>query len=190
MAEDVAAAEPQALRCAAHPKMETYLRCGRCGTPICPKCLIQTPVGARCRACARLRRLPMYDLSPRFLLRGGLAGLAAACVGGVLVLFAMGAFRFFGFFGMLIFGALYGAAVAGAVSAATNRKRGPWLAGLSIAALVLGFSLARAALVFLQLGARAEPAPLLRALFVGFSPDLGLLLLLAVAGLMAYSRLR
>src|SRR5215210_2428458 len=108
MADDVATTEPQALRCATHPRVETYLRCGRCETPICPKCLIQTPVGTRCRACARLRRLPMYDLSPRFLLRGSLAGLAAASVGGVLVLFALSAFRFFGLFGMLVFGALYG----------------------------------------------------------------------------------
>ena len=37
-------------RCAEHPDVETGLRCGRCETPICPKCMIMTPVGARCES--------------------------------------------------------------------------------------------------------------------------------------------
>src|SRR5712691_8856976 len=100
-----------ATYCAAHPRVETYLRCGRCNTPICPRCLIQTPVGARCRSCARLRRLPIYDVSPRFLARGAAAGLAAALAGGVVVQLVPK----FGLFGLLIIGALYGAGVAAAV---------------------------------------------------------------------------
>ena len=56
---DSAPSEPEALHCAAHPQVETYLRCGRCETPICPRCLIQTPVGSRCRDCAQIRKLPI-----------------------------------------------------------------------------------------------------------------------------------
>src|SRR5919206_3470939 len=97
------AAEPQPAFCASHPRVETYLRCGRCDRPICPQCLVQTPVGARCRDCARIRRLPTYDVPPRFLLRGAAAGLAAATAGAVVLRFLPS----FGLFGFLMLGGLY-----------------------------------------------------------------------------------
>ncbi|MDA0256830.1 MAG: rhomboid family intramembrane serine protease, partial [Chloroflexi bacterium] len=34
--------------CERHPETETELRCQRCDTPICPRCMVQTPVGFRC----------------------------------------------------------------------------------------------------------------------------------------------
>src|SRR6476469_469648 len=169
MSDDVASAEPQALRCAAHPQVETYLRCGRCGTPICPRCLIQTPVGARCRACARLRRLPIYDVPPRFLLRGAAGGLAAATAGGVVVQLIPS----FGIFLFLIIGGLFGVAVAGAISLATNYKRGSSLGWVAAVTIVLGYCLGRTALAFVALASMPADARLVRALGVGFSPDLG-----------------
>lgn len=45
--------EPGAFYCGRHPKVVTRLRCGRCETPICPKCMVYTPAGARCRDCSR-----------------------------------------------------------------------------------------------------------------------------------------
>src|SRR5581483_3983651 len=69
------------MHCARHPQVETALTCGRCGTPICPRCLVQTPVGARCPTCANVRRLPTVDIKPVFLARG----FAAAVVAGVAV---------------------------------------------------------------------------------------------------------
>ncbi len=39
--------------CAKHPKAVTRLRCGRCESPICPKCTIYTPAGTRCRPCSK-----------------------------------------------------------------------------------------------------------------------------------------
>ena len=65
------------MQCATHPSVETELACSRCGKPICPRCLVITPVGARCRECARLRRLPTYRLGTVFILRGLGAALAA-----------------------------------------------------------------------------------------------------------------
>ena len=47
------AGEDGAWYCAKHTKVVTRLRCGRCETPICPKCTVYTPAGTRCRACAR-----------------------------------------------------------------------------------------------------------------------------------------
>jgi hypothetical protein len=114
-------------RCAAHPKVETELACSHCGKPICPRCLVQTPVGARCRECARVGRLPTYELPPPYLLRGAGAALAAGGALGVawsgLLSYELG---FFGFIGLLL-AFVIGYCVGEAVSWATNRKRGPAL---------------------------------------------------------------
>jgi hypothetical protein len=53
-----------ALHCSAHPSTVTYLRCAQCNTPICPRCLVMTPVGAKCRQCARARLQPAFRVRP------------------------------------------------------------------------------------------------------------------------------
>jgi hypothetical protein len=181
-------AEPEAVFCSTHPKVETYLRCGRCDTPICPRCLIQTPVGARCRACARLRRLPIYDVGPRLLLRGAAAGLAAATFGGSIVFLAMGFLPFL--IGVLIVGALFGYGVSEVVSLAANRRRGASLFWTTAVALVLGLGLGSSVLLYIGMPGGPELVHLARALAIGFSLDFRFLALLGVAGLIAYNRLR
>ncbi|MEO8458529.1 MAG: DUF4352 domain-containing protein [Chloroflexota bacterium] len=39
------------MLCAKHG-VETEVSCGRCGTPVCPKCMRHTDVGVRCKNCA------------------------------------------------------------------------------------------------------------------------------------------
>lgn len=41
--------------CVNHPNEITFVRCGRCESPICVRCMVDTPVGKKCRACARNR---------------------------------------------------------------------------------------------------------------------------------------
>ena len=41
--------------CYRHPSRETNVACSRCARPICPDCMISTPVGMRCPECARER---------------------------------------------------------------------------------------------------------------------------------------
>src|SRR6478735_2584109 len=109
-------ADSDVTYCARHPQVETALRCGRCGTLICPRCLVQSPVGSRCPDCANLRTLPMLEVTPVFLARGIAAAVAAGGVIGV-IWGSLGARGFVGFF--LIFIAMgIGYAVAAAVSAA------------------------------------------------------------------------
>ncbi len=126
-----------AMQCAAHPSVETGLACGKCGKAICPRCLYHTPVGARCRECANIRRLPMYHISAAYLLRGTAAALAAGVALGGLwgLLFP---FRLFFFLGLLV-GLGLGYAVGEAVSLATNRKVGPPLQALAAAGVVVAF---------------------------------------------------
>ncbi len=48
------------MRCSRHANIETDLSCGRCGTPICPRCLVQTDVGIRCPRCASPARRNLF----------------------------------------------------------------------------------------------------------------------------------
>ena len=105
--------------CATHPKTMTALRCAQCGTPICPRCLVMTPVGAKCASCARARRLPTFVLSPLNVVLavvGALVGAIALGLVGSIIL------RIVPLFAML-FPFVAGLALAEIVSRSANRKR-------------------------------------------------------------------
>ena len=133
---DLNASNADTVFCARHPRTETVLRCGRCETPICPRCLVQTPVGSRCPDCANVRNLPTFDVTPAFALRGFAAALLAGAATGAAWGFIAGdsGLRFVGFF--LIFLAMgIGYVVSEAVLIATNRKRSrtlQWAAALGV----------------------------------------------------------
>src|SRR3954467_2132961 len=68
-------------QCPRHRAVETYLRCSRCGVPICPKCLVHTPVGARCPNCGKPDRAPSRQMLLLYA-RAAAVGLGiAAAVG-------------------------------------------------------------------------------------------------------------
>lgn len=127
------------MQCATHPSVETELACGKCGRPICPRCLYHSPVGARCRTCANIRRLPVYNIPATYLLRGAGAALATGAVLGVLwgLVVPFSAFFFLG----LLAGAGVGYAVGESVALATNRKAGPPLQALAVAGVLVAFVL-------------------------------------------------
>lgn len=56
--------------CTRHPAVETRLTCSRCGTPICPQCMIMTEVGLKCPTCTGKITTHLTQLSPRLLLTG------------------------------------------------------------------------------------------------------------------------
>lgn len=116
------------MRCAKHPDVETNLTCGKCGKPICPKCLVQTPVGMRCSECAELKSLPTYQLSTGYYLRAIGAGIGIALACGFVWL---GIYQIplpFIFFFRLFVAAGAGYAVGEVISLSVNRKRGTGLA--------------------------------------------------------------
>jgi hypothetical protein len=124
--------------CARHPQVETYLRCSRCETPICPRCLVQTPVGARCRECANVSRLPTFNVTPVFLARGLAAAMISGAVAGwfwALVATNIG----FGLFIGLFVGLGVGWVISESVSLAANRKRGLGLQLCAVAGIALAF---------------------------------------------------
>lgn len=124
--------------CARHPDVETALACGRCGTPICPRCLVYTPAGTRCPDCGRAPTLPIHQVGVLDALRiagiafplGVMMGIAGALVipprtGGLL---------------MILVGIAAGSATGTLMAAAimrVSKKRGPSVIAIAGAALLL-----------------------------------------------------
>jgi len=125
------------VQCARHPEVETALRCSRCETPICPRCMIQTPIGARCPDCARISRSPVYTLSPAVMLRAGLAAVIGGVAMGLIWRLILLPFTV-GFFSIFI-GAGLGYAFTRMMEFATGRKRGAAVVALAMAGIALAW---------------------------------------------------
>lgn len=125
------------MKCTYHPDVETNLRCGKCGKPICPKDLVQTPVGARCPDCAKLSKLPTYQIPTAYYLRAAGTSLGMAIVCGIVWGVVGGLVRFFLLNLILAAGAGY--AIGEVTSLSVNRKRGTGLAVIAGSALVISY---------------------------------------------------
>ena len=164
------------MQCATHPDVETDLGCSRCGKPICPRCLVHTPVGARCRDCANVRRIPTYNLGGETFARAAIGALVAGIGIGVI----WGIFNpLTGFFFGIIAGLAIGFGVGEGVSLATNRKAGPPLQAIAIAGVGLAYVI-RVAFLF-TIGDWV---------FDDLSVDLAGLIALGIAAATATGRLR
>ena len=88
--------------CAWHPGVETNVSCRECGRYMCPKDMVESPVGYKCRECGRAK-----------IIMGGvkLRQLALALGLGVAVVAApVARFVPFFFLGPILFGAVVGEA--------------------------------------------------------------------------------
>ncbi len=171
--------------CARHHNVETHLRCGKCGTPICPKCLVHTPVGARCPTCAAPPRSARRGAGPLRVALAALVGLGVGMVCGVLL-------------SLLQFGALAilpllmtGFLVGEAVSATARRWSGTHLVVVAFLCAVLGPLLGKALLIA-PLVPTASPGAKAAGALIGAARTTGVfeLLLLVVAGVIATTRVR
>ncbi len=119
--------------CTRHPRRQTALRCGKCETPICTRCIVQTPVGARCRDCAQLRRLPQFDVGWSLLARSSAAALGISLLGWYLLSFV----AFLRFFLAIV----VGAAVGEAMSRLAKRRTNLTLEVAAVLVIVLGLAI-------------------------------------------------
>ncbi len=125
------------MQCATHPAVETELACSRCEKAICTRCLIHTPVGARCRECANVRRIPTYNMSTSTFLRAGGAAIGAGlAIGTAWAFFNLITYVFFG----LIAGIAIGYAIGEIVSLSTNRKSGPPLQAIAVGGVIIALA--------------------------------------------------
>jgi len=169
--------------CARHPSVETSLRCGRCGTPICPRCLVSTPVGARCATCAQVKRFATV-LKPVDIVRALVLGIAVAMAGTLIA-------QIIPFISFIALAAV-GYVVGEVVSQAVNRKRGTDIGVLAIVCLFLGYLLSPVlrALLGGNLAVLAFIPTILLAGLLGTFREIYSLLALAVAALLAWMRAR
>lgn len=125
------------MKCSYHPDVETNLSCGKCGKPICPKCMVQTPVGARCPDCAKLAKLPTYHLAAKHYLIAAGTALGVAIATGLVWGILRGLLPYI--FVNIILGGGVGYAVGEVVSRSVNRKRGKWLALIGAVAIAISY---------------------------------------------------
>jgi len=121
--------------CPRHPAISTRLRCSKCGTPICPRCMVETPVGFRCPSCAGLSGLAWNDVPGTLLLRAALAGLAVALTVG-WIWSRVPDWQFY-------LALALGFGVAEAMAWAARAQRGKALQLLGVASVALGLVLSR-----------------------------------------------
>lgn len=144
------------MHCPRHPKIETNLRCGKCDEFICPKCVVQTPVGSRCPDCAKLTRLPTFQVSAIDHLKAMGIGLGLAIVLGLGWGMTVPIARGYSYLLALLAGYIIGELISRGV----KKKRGIGLqiiAGTSVglcyaAAVVFGISTSIYSLVALAAG--------------------------------------
>jgi hypothetical protein len=113
-------------------------------------------VGARCRDCAGLRRLPTFQASKSLLVRAFLAAVGTGLAGAFVIRLVRGF--------DLILAIVLGFLLAEAVSWAANRRRGPYFAWCAAAGAVVGMVIERGILVFLASGSSDAGLALQRAL--------------------------
>ncbi|MDQ3813696.1 MAG: hypothetical protein M3347_07070 [Armatimonadota bacterium] len=122
--------EPGVYWCARHRKVKTRLRCGRCETPICPKCTRMGPTGARCPDCASHRTTHIYQVSPLHYVLTFVAAAILSVIGAVLI-------QAIGFY-IVFFAPVAGTMLAKAITFVTRGKRGTMLAIVASIGTVLG----------------------------------------------------
>jgi len=121
------------MYCINHPERETLLRCAKCDQPICTECAIRHPVGLRCPECAKLRKVPTYDVPAPYYLRALGAGLGTSVVCSVIA--EILPLSFFSLFAGLIAGGI----IAEVISRVTSHKRGTGLQIVAGVCVVLGY---------------------------------------------------
>ena len=126
--------------CPNHPKTATNLRCGKCEELICAKCMVHTPVGARCKSCAQVRRPPTYDISRTHAARAVGTGIGIGIAGGI-ALILIHALLPLGLFFYAIVAAGLGYVVSEGVSASANRKKGRTLQIIAAASVAIAFAI-------------------------------------------------
>ncbi len=129
--------EPQAVTCHWHPTVATRLSCGQCQRAICTECMVQVPVGIRCRECGRAQPLPTFDVRPANYARAVAVAAAIAIAAIVLNVVLV---RLLGGLTFILMPLAVGYVSGVLISKAVNLKRGRglmYIAGATVVVSVL-----------------------------------------------------
>ena len=125
--------------CYWHPSVSTGLSCSRCEKPICPQCMVQAPVGIRCKECGKPAAMPTYDVGAGYYARAvGVAAVVA--IGGGILWAVLNTFLWAIPFLPSLVGVGIGYVAGDLISRSVNRKLSKglaWVAGGSVVAAFL-----------------------------------------------------
>ena len=100
---------------------------------------MQTPVGARCSDCARVRRLPTFEVSVQQYVIASVVGLGVGAAAGIAWALIYNLFSYLLLYLLLAAGAGY--AIGELISLSVNRKRGPILQAIAGSSMILSFAI-------------------------------------------------
>lgn len=128
---------PQSQRCVHHADRETLVRCSSCGDPICTDCMVFSPVGVKCRRCAKLPRSALVTLKGHRAVKAAAAGILSGTAVGFAYYFLLGALGFF--FLSFLLAAAVGVVVGEVVFRASGAYRGRATAAIAACSTVWAF---------------------------------------------------
>lgn len=133
-----AAATNAPMYCINHPDVETYLRCNKCGKPICLKCAVLTEVGYRCKECIREQQNVFYNAMTSdnwiaFLVAAGITLIAWP-----IVAFLFSITGIFGWIIAALIGSGAGATLAQIIRNSVGRRRGRYIRHFTLAGIIIG----------------------------------------------------
>ena len=131
--------------CYWHPEVETGLSCSRCEKRICAQCLVQAPVGIRCKECGRAQPMPTYDVRPVNYTVGIGVALLLMVFGTPLWVILDSLLAMIGAYGSVsgLLAVAFGYVTGQLVSLSVNRKRNSVLAFVASGVVVITFLVSR-----------------------------------------------
>lgn len=115
--------------CARHPQEKTVIRCATCGTPICPKCMVVTPVGMKCPDCGRNANAALSEIPALKMLLVVIISLASGYIAAII-----GSLGFL----IMLFSLPFGYFVGRTILRVVGMKHGSMLEAVTGAGIVLG----------------------------------------------------
>lgn len=131
--------------CFWHSDVETGLSCSRCGKNICAQCLVQAPVGIRCRECGKAQPMPTYDVRPTNYVLGIAVAILLMILGTPAWVVLDNLLLVFGAYGPVsgLISIAFGFITGDLISRSVNRKRSALLALIACAVVVLAYLVSR-----------------------------------------------
>ncbi len=126
----------QTITCHWHPTVSTGLSCGQCRRPMCTQCLVQVPVGIRCRECGRAQPLPTFDVRPANYVRASIVAAGIVLLGVIAWSLLIPILQMWAFVAMPL---AVGYAAGELISRAVNLKRSRGLMYLAGGSVVVTF---------------------------------------------------